>query len=734
MIKRIWLALSAFFILVNAVGQERSLVPGMKITRSTKIKKAVYSLAAALKNDKGTIVVEGSDIIIDFNNAELNGSTVTQRPDEFSGTGLLIVNSNNVTIRNLKARGFKLALVAFNATRLTLENCDLSYNYRPQLNSTSAKEDISDWMSYHHNDKDEWTRYGAAIYMRGCNQAMIRNCKVTGGQNALMMTSCNECMIYNNDFSFNSGIGIGMYRCSNNSVLYNRAIFNVRGYSHGVYSRGQDSAGFLVYEQSDSNLFYKNNVTHSGDGFFLWAGQTTMDSGKGGCNDNRIIGNDFSYAPTNGIEVTFSRNFIARNRLFECDNGIWGGYSFESIITNNQFRNNKVGIAIEHGQENKIAYNIFSRDKEAIRLWADTGATGDWGYPKYRDTRSHDYRILSNSFNSNPVVFGISNTENLRIFNNTISDAGKIYKTAAAMAGLDTLIHDGMEDEMVMDSIGPIPAIANPNDPFKGAGVYAGRKNIMITEWGPYDFRSPVVWNTNPTDSNGTLDFDIKGPKGTWSIRKVAGLKDLSLKSGTVPGTLTARRDSGAGTDISLELEYKGLAITTPFGAAVPAGKPYVFSFSRFFQPVAWTISWFAMDTSVYNPLKTGDLFAPNVRMAPVKTEHADRLSYAWWGGLKADRNYGQFITMASGEGTFQAGRYELSITWDDALRVYVDNKLVLDEWVPSNYDFETSPHRNIPLELGGTHQFRIEHLGLGDFAVLSLQLRKATSGQGPEK
>lgn len=49
----------------------------------------------------------------------------------------------------------------------------------------------------------------------------------------------------------------------------------------------------LVYEQSSANTFYKNNVTHGGDGFFLWAGQTTMDTGKGGCNDNLLLENDF---------------------------------------------------------------------------------------------------------------------------------------------------------------------------------------------------------------------------------------------------------------------------------------------------------------------------------------------------------------------------------------------------------------------------------------------------------
>ena len=172
-------------------------------------------------------------------------------------------------------------MLARNVEKLTLDNCDLSYNYRQHLNSTQEKEDISDWMSYHHNEKDEWLRYGAAIYLRNCNSAIITNCKVTGGQNALMMMECNNGKIYNNDFSFNSGIGIGMYRCNGNEVSYNKINFNVRGYSHGVYNRGQDSAGILVYEQSNQNIFYKNSVTHGGDGFFLWAGQTTMDTGEG---------------------------------------------------------------------------------------------------------------------------------------------------------------------------------------------------------------------------------------------------------------------------------------------------------------------------------------------------------------------------------------------------------------------------------------------------------------------
>src|ERR1051326_225539 len=390
--------------------QEKALKKGMVITENTKIKKAIYKLDASQDLNQPVILIEGYRITVDFNNATLQGSNSNlsaglrrskllatagrpgKNPDEFFGVAIMVSSrSTQVTIKNLKARGYKVALFAKGVTSLTLENCDFSYNYRQHLNSTQEREDISDWMSYHHNENDEWLRYGAAMYLRNCNMPIIRNCKVTGGQNALMMTNCDDGLIINNDFSFNSGIGIGMYHCSYNEVAYNKIDFNVRGYSHGIYNRGQDSAGILVYEQSNNNLFYKNSVTHSGDGFFLWAGQTTMDNGRGGCNDNIFFGNDFSYAPANGIEVTFSRNKILENRIFECDNGIWGGYSYNTEIANNQFRNNNVAIAIEHGQANDIHHNLFFRDKTAIKLWGreqhppDPIAIG-WGYAKYRDT------------------------------------------------------------------------------------------------------------------------------------------------------------------------------------------------------------------------------------------------------------------------------------------------------------------------------------------------------------
>ena len=189
---------------------EKILKQGMVITEDTKIKKGIYKLDTSHDLDHPVIVIDGYRITVDFNNVTLQGSNTTKKPDEFFGVAIIISSkSSNITIKNLKVKGYKVALLAKDVTSLTVENCDFSYNYRQHLNSTQEKEDVSDWMSYHRNENDEWLRYGAAMYLRNCNMAIIRNCTVTGGQNALMMTDCNDGLVINNDFSFNSGIGIG---------------------------------------------------------------------------------------------------------------------------------------------------------------------------------------------------------------------------------------------------------------------------------------------------------------------------------------------------------------------------------------------------------------------------------------------------------------------------------------------------------------------------------------------
>ncbi|HAD11705.1 MAG TPA: hypothetical protein DCF33_04615 [Saprospirales bacterium] len=394
--KRFIQALTFFSpLILLAQTPEIPLTKGLRIEQSCNIAATVYDISVAA-NETG-ITISGENLVIDFQNTELRGAPTNALPDGLTGTAI-VVNGKNITIKNAKARGYKVALYAENVENLVIENCDFSYNYRPRLRSIREREDFSDWLSYHQNEKDEWLRYGSAMYLKNCLKPVVRGCKVTGCQNALLMTGCNDGLVYNNFFVFNSGLGIGLYRSSGNKLMHNRLDWNVRGYSHRFYQRGQDSAGILLYEQSSNNTIAYNSATHCGDGLFLWAGQSTMDTGKGGCNDNWIFGNDFSYAPTNGIEVTFSRNKIQGNVLRECTYGIWGGYSYETYIMGNFIADCKTGIAIEHGQNDTIRQNVFQGDSVGIQLWARETQPSDWGYAQKRDTRSRNAIIDRNVF------------------------------------------------------------------------------------------------------------------------------------------------------------------------------------------------------------------------------------------------------------------------------------------------------------------------------------------------
>lgn len=51
-----------------------------------------------------------------------------------------------------------------------------------------------------------------------------------------------------------------------NRIHRNRIEFDVRGYSHGFYRRGQHSAGLLMYEQRSHDVVAFNSVTHGRTG------------------------------------------------------------------------------------------------------------------------------------------------------------------------------------------------------------------------------------------------------------------------------------------------------------------------------------------------------------------------------------------------------------------------------------------------------------------------------------
>ena len=166
-------------------------------------------------------------------------------------------------------RGYKVGLLARGTHNLTLARDDFSHNWKPRLFSVIEHESLVDWLSHHHNEKREWLRFGAGAYLEDVHGGEIRDVRIEQGMEGLMLVRSDSLRIWNNVIEFNSGVGIGLYRSSDNVIMHNRASYNVRGYSHGFYKRGQDSANLLLYEQSCRNVVAYNSMTHGGDGLFL---------------------------------------------------------------------------------------------------------------------------------------------------------------------------------------------------------------------------------------------------------------------------------------------------------------------------------------------------------------------------------------------------------------------------------------------------------------------------------
>jgi len=704
-------------LLGKASGPEPAeLKPGMIITSSLQVKKAVYRLNGYDSLNRPLIVIKGNNITVDFNNALLQGSNNKQLPNEFYGLALLI-EGNNITLKNARVSGYKIAVMARNCKNLVIENSDFSYNYRQQLQSNWLHEDVSDWMSYHHNENDEWLRYGAGIYLKDCESSIIKNNTITGGQCALMMMGCNNGEITDNDFSFNSAIGIGMYRSNHNNILHNKLDFNVRGHSEGFYNRGQDSAGILVFEQCNENVFAYNSVTHGGDGFFLWAGQTTMDTGEGGCNGNYVYKNDFSYAPTNGVEITFSKNNIIENIIKECDHGVWGGYSWQTSINRNIFEKNRIGIAIEHGQNNSICGNTFESNKQAaIKLWARKSQPSDWGYANKRDTRSMKYDLWVNSFKNEAIALDLNLTRDIVLYKNRFENVKTQIRKDSSVENLN------IDPDDLSDSTAMIPPII---DAWKKKDIplssfAKGRNQIRITEWGPYPYTHPYPYVfLKKIDSNDVYHFDVLGPKnGTWSVWKTNDLRHITGMEGTFPAEIKAQK---TGNDVQFQLQYIGETFTGRFGAEQPAGT-YIFSFRDFQPDINWNVNWYTWDAA-HDPNKNYDQFKTVYNNTPVKTEQTKKIDYTWWGEIGKKLPADSFAIVATGTVEVEKGTYQLSVTADDLVKIFVDNKLVIDFWDVSKYKYDEDTHHNATVELNGKHTIRIEQVENSGYATLIFKL-----------
>jgi parallel beta-helix repeat protein len=637
------------------------------------------------------VVADG--VTLDLGEAVLVGAADGTLPDRFEGIGVEIVGRKKVTVRGGKLRGFRCAILARGCEDLVLEGIDVSGNFAQRLRSTPEREDGGDWLWPHENDDQQWRKnYGAGICLEKCFRATVRECTGRSQQNGLLLDRSEACRVYDNDFSFNSGWGIAMWRSCENLISRNRCDWCVRGYSHGVYDRGQDSAGILVFEQCSHNWFVKNSATHSGDGFFLYAGhETTQRTGEGGCNYNYLRANDFSHAVANAIEATFScGNRFIKNRCDDSNYGIWAGYSYGMRIEANTFHDNSVaGVAIEHGERNWIEGNDFARNPRGIWLWWDDDKELlASAFGKKHSCKSSGYMLIANEFEDQNVDILLENTSHVPTTG--LRRDAKVERRGECSGGeVSWPMFGGRQPDWMMREfvLAGREIELGRRDPFLPRSHPRGRKHIVIGEWGPLDPTKPGV---HPADG---------GP-----VFRVLGASDYEV---TVPDGFKVEKDG------SLFRVAAGEGLHE-FAGEVRIGDARFPFKGRLFN-AKWTISHWKWEQ---DPREEGS-WAALMKTKPLTTVERDRLEEVWGAGGPKDVGADRFATRAEARVTLPKF-CEITTLSDDGVRVLVDGKVVQEDWT---WHGPTEHKAQVTLE-PGEHTIVVEHFELDGYAVLRLDVR----------
>jgi hypothetical protein len=633
----------------------------------------------------GVIRIEGErDLTLDLTGVELRGTTPGTDMDESAGWGIVIADCKNITVRGGRMGGYKGCIVVTNSTGVTIEGMQFDSWYGDRLLSTVSWEKGEDWLYPHENDADEWiTKYGAAISFTDCEDVTVKDCRGRHGQNGILLTRTNDSFVYDNDFSFLSGWGLGMYRASRNEVSHNLFEYCVRGYSHDVYWRGQDSAAILMFERCSDNVIAFNSATHSGDGIFLYGGQDIVEGralergerDAGGGDRNLFYGNDLSFSVANGIEATFSSHNVAiQNRMIGChQHGVWGGYSNNFVIALNRIDQTLGGgIAIEHGQDCLVARNSLRDNYSGVGFWWDEDPPlvgGPFGL--HHDTDSRDNWVLENEFDENDMDFFLEHTSGVCINGNSYPQTGRMLDVNGVSD--ESGIALGMEDTRVWLAGGDGPS---PSGRLTDVTLrrWAGQPHARFHE--AIEWRAPEVLGSQVTRAaqrnvEEGLATIVMGPWGPWDYR--------------------------AGEDRP--------QITLPGGL---------------FADCRWQATWFPWRLDSSDP--RGDLETWRAR----RFDPAVRKNVGHWVDPWSDEdvratvgnNYFGLIATTTIQ-VPKAGRYQLIIGSDDGIRVTIGDKVAFEDWT-----WHAPKRDTVELTLEpGKHNVQLEYFQITGAAALSLEL-----------
>jgi parallel beta-helix repeat protein len=675
------------------------LSPGQVISQSVRVVPG-ERLVLPPGPPTTAITIKGNDITVDFADAYIRGDKdVYHNRENFNGVGVLIEGCTNVTIRNAHVQGFRFNVRVVNSHNVRIENCDVSFSRAIRMMQNGSTLDTF----LNLRDNREWRKYGAGILLEGSEDCTVEKCFGTGALIGAALVDCNRCTVDNSDFSFNGGWGVALSHSSGNTVSWNHLDFVDRVWGGGW---GGDSAALAVADDSDDNYFVGNSMTHGGDGFFLSnrndIGPVDPKTGffapAGGSDHNIVAYNDGSWSPANAFEGTFSDgNVYFRNTGSFSNYGWWLGFSTNSLLIENTINDNRSdGIAIEQGKGTRIEGNHMERNAgTAIHLWASS-------QKERKPFPSSGIDVSENLISDSARAFDLTGSSDVAIKNNKIVRA---QGTNFTFTGRE--VPSPLADFQRRPEYAKLQAIvaAKPAD-FKMYAQVPGPKGLQWLQpddYGPADFRGDLAAQRRADP--GMIELYLLETGVKISVPEWAAFEDTPEDPFLV--RIRPKPTAGeAGADKDLEV----LLVSKD-------GKRKQ-KITGILRTSNWTLKWFSWRGLKYD----SEYWAPLWVSKPLRVDVAREIGGDWSYKAPAEGVPNEhFALLATTTIKVPPGRYVFHAISDDGIRIFVDDRPIIDRW---NHHGSTAD--NVPVDLdAGSHTIRVEYCQEDGAAVLRLDWSK---------
>ena len=684
--------------LVQASGTKVNLNQTQDVSVSSIFAKSTC-IRQGTSTEPALTIRNRSNLVVDFSKATLESNAVPYTNEEtHQGIGLLISHCKNVSIKNLNVYGYKVNILVDHCTNVSLDKCDASFSHGERIREDGKP--IDTFLNL--RSKKAWLGYGAGIEFRDCDHCIIENCRTCDSQNGYLAIDSKHSTFTNNNSSFNSGWGIGLWKSSYNTLAFDHSDYCNRPWG-GDW--GGDSAGVAIANSSHGNLFYEDSFTHGGDGFFLSdkvnGGYSNSDHKfhfQGGCNYNVVMNCDGSYSSHNAFESTFSKNNLYINDVADGSQyGFWIGFSDDSLISHCEIENNKIdGIAGGQGSYNRIELNSFGTNKGSdIHFWSDPGEV-------QIEKPSNDQEFFGNRF-ANGAKIIVSNGSAIRY--DSSYNVKKIWGNPDRHVPHVIGLHLKKLDKPLqrLQKYRPSNWTAYSKKLGKINGYPMGVQWIRLGEYSPVDFTDHLVEVAYPSPEKvefytlepgvllsvpGTLKFS---PTKDPHLAILKAYVPLSNIGGITQYTVTCSLKSG------VHERYRGILKANRW-------------FEHWYQwntPTRLALddqaSWHKLWTS--KPLavtKSSELNADYTGRSPLPTR------------LPVD----YFAVHAWTHIYLPQGNLSIDTVSDDGIKVYVDYQLVINDWNIHGARHDSSI---IPIK-AGVHDITVEYFQATGSARLDVE------------